>query len=80
MSQHPDEFNNIGAHVSEGAYEADGTPVPSAYLALTVIKGSLKLRPERLVDTIIEATNEQLLALNSPYQLPLNPSEQQASG
>ena len=65
------EFTGIGNAVAEGGFTENGVTYKAGYITPATDQETLFLNPERTAKNLIEATNEQLLVLGSPYQLPI---------
>lgn len=69
-AQYP-EFHGIGNVITSGTREEYGVQTPASYLGVIVASHVTHHDIQRTVTHLVEATNEQLLALNSLYRLPL---------
>lgn len=71
MVKYP-EFKGLGSCITGGFREIDEIRHEMGLLAVCKSNSTPFVNPDRTTATLIEATNEHLLALNSPYHLPLD--------
>ena len=65
------EFREVGSDIKGGWITRDGNTRDVSFLTLIAMTGARILNAERTATSLIEVANERLLALNSPYHLPL---------
>jgi len=65
------EFDGIGNTSIAGTFTENGEVGKAGYITLIVAPEVRLANPDRTATNLVEATNEQLLALDSFYHLPL---------
>lgn len=65
------EFAGIGFIASNGSYIQNEVQHEAGFLSAVTRPGTRFLNPVKTLTNLVEATNEQLLALNSFYHLPI---------
>lgn len=71
LTAHYPEFHGIGSACLSGSAKINDEVQGSSFLSLLAPPNPRYVNPERTAQNLIEATNEQLLALDSFYHLPV---------
>ena len=65
------EFTGVNIVMADATLIENGVSYEASSISLLTNNYKLHLNPERTAQNLIEATNEQLLVLGSPYHLPI---------